>query len=298
VLVGGLELLLQTGAWWVRATGREIPLARMTDEFRVLCLGDSNTYGVYLVPEDSFPSQLEATWNETVDTPKLRVFNLGYPGVDSSQLRFDLVRMLDSFRPHVVVLMVGANDYWTVPRAFDEAPGSATILERIERGSRLYRLVYMLANAYRSEELESPRFPIGRSDGSETENRGEFVFGDEIFELKWVREKKTTRKQQRSAQLRENLRAIVEQARERATPIVLMTYPTQQQRGFYRRASQVIAKTARELDAPLVDLRREFAQQCPDLACEELLFPDRHPKRPGYRIVADAVARELEKLVD
>ena len=31
VLVGGLELLLQTGAWIVRATGREAPVAWLAD---------------------------------------------------------------------------------------------------------------------------------------------------------------------------------------------------------------------------------------------------------------------------
>ena len=95
VLVGGLELLLQTGAWLVRATGREAPVAWLADDVRILCLGDSNTYGLYLKPHESWPAQLETSWNTTVTSPRIRVFNLGYPGTNSSKVLGDFAKMLE-----------------------------------------------------------------------------------------------------------------------------------------------------------------------------------------------------------
>ena len=48
-----LEAALQVGAFVVHATGRELPAAWVSGRFRVLCIGDSNTYGLWLDRSDA-----------------------------------------------------------------------------------------------------------------------------------------------------------------------------------------------------------------------------------------------------
>ena len=62
VALVGLELLLRAGSLWVggEGSGRVAAPAR-GDAHRILCVGDSNTYGVYLADreQESYPAQLE-----------------------------------------------------------------------------------------------------------------------------------------------------------------------------------------------------------------------------------------------
>jgi hypothetical protein len=51
-----LEIALQLGSLALRATGRELPAGWLTGGHRILCLGDSNTYGLYLEPEERIRS--------------------------------------------------------------------------------------------------------------------------------------------------------------------------------------------------------------------------------------------------
>jgi lysophospholipase L1-like esterase len=294
VLVVGLELLLQAGAWIVRATGREAPSARLTEELRVLCLGDSNTYGIYLKPEESWPAQLEKHWNETVASPKARVFNLGYPGTNSSMVVSQIAKMLETFRPDFTIVMAGTNDFWTKP--VDVAPESDprnALVRFVERHSRLYKLAYMLAHAGDAEELVVPR-TSGGGDGWVLHK--EATFGDQTFELGFAREPEPKGMVVVGA-LRKNLDEIVRRSRDGGTQLVFLTYPGQESTGSYASASRMIQKVARRTETPLVNLRSTFAERCPDLECRQLLFHDQHPNARGYAIVAEEVAERLRELL-
>jgi hypothetical protein len=77
-----LEAALRAGAWWV-AGGEPEPRGRARfegDDHRVLCLGDSNTFGLGVAAEDSYPVQLERLWNERAGDPRIQVVNVGRPG--------------------------------------------------------------------------------------------------------------------------------------------------------------------------------------------------------------------------
>lgn len=74
-----LELGLQAGAWVVAATGRRLPVSWLTSHTRILCLGDSNTYGLWLERDEAYPQQLEAIWNADPAAAPVEVLNLGFP---------------------------------------------------------------------------------------------------------------------------------------------------------------------------------------------------------------------------
>jgi lysophospholipase L1-like esterase len=294
VLVAGLELVLQMGAWLVRATGREAPVAWLTDDVRVLCLGDSNTYGIYLKPHESWPAQLEAIWNETVPEPRIRVFNLGYPGTNSSKVASELERMLETFRPDFTIVMVGANDFWTNP--VDVAPESdprSGVVRFAERHSRLYRLAYMLAHTGDADELVVPRAPL-RGEGWVL--REEASFGDQTFELGFSRNPEPEGAAAAEV-IGRNLEEMVRRAQNGGTKLVLMTYPAQEKSGFYAIASRKIRRVARRTKTPLVNLRGAFASRCSDADCRELFFRDQHPNAAGYALMAEEVARQIRKLL-
>jgi lysophospholipase L1-like esterase len=300
VLVTGSELFLQTGAWIVRATGREAPVAALSDDLRVLCLGDSNTYGLYLKPHQSWPVQLEARWNETVTAPKIRVFNLGYPGTNSSRLLRDFDRMLATFRPDFTIVMVGVNDFWTTPVHPTQEPEQGNELVRfVERYSRLYRLVYMAARtrdaseAEAAEELLVPRAPLR---GERMELRKEATFGGESFDLGYSRLSEPMGEKALEG-MRRNLEGIVQRARDGETQLVLMTYPAQST-GFYSMASRKTRRIARRTETPLIHLRSVFASRCSDAACRELLFGDGHPNADGYAFVAELVSEKIRQLLE
>ncbi len=136
-----LEVVLQLASLFVREDSRA-PAHWLTGNLRVLALGDSNTYGLYLPAGQAYPAQLETSWNAKHPEYPIEVINLGYPGTNSFRLLDNLPELLDSFRPDVVLIMIGFNDFWTPPEqaiALDEA-GS---LQQLLYKSRLYKLVYM-----------------------------------------------------------------------------------------------------------------------------------------------------------
>ncbi len=56
-----------------------ISAPKAPDEFRVLMLGDSSTWGFLLRPNETTPAQLDAGGHTTPDGRRIRVYNLGYP---------------------------------------------------------------------------------------------------------------------------------------------------------------------------------------------------------------------------
>jgi len=285
--VGALEGGLQVAALAVRVSGQSLPSAWITGNRRVLCLGDSNTYGLYLRDRgEAYPPQLERLWNDGAAGERIEVLNLGYPGTNSSRLRRDLPRMLEAFRPAVVIVMVGSNDYWTAPVPPAEPAG---LLERagqfVQRHSRVYQLAYMLGRAEDQRQLEVV-YPK-ESDGGSS---GLARYGDVEFAMGWTR---ATRQADHDQRLQENLRAIVEIVRTHGAEPVFMTYPSPMWN--YGDASRFIRAAAADTGTRLIDLAAVFAPECPKEPCPVWLYADHHPTARGYRLIAETLLRELKR---
>lgn len=284
------EGLLQAAALGVRLLGREEPAAAASDRVRVLCLGDSNTYGLWLDPEDSYPRQLAAMWNQPGRMPRLEVLNAGLPGVNSSGLRRELPRMLETFRPDLVLVMVGANDFWTVPieDAREETSKAPGVVDFVRRHSRLYRL-------WRTRFGEAPELEIEVGEDGRSRTRGDHRvrFGDEEFQLGFERAEEGL--EVGGEQLEENLFWIVGHAREAGVPLALMTYPGRF--GLYAAANVRTRRAALVTGVPLVDLALTFQPLCPRQECPDWLFRDLHPKARGYGVVARTLLGRLPQLL-
>src|ERR1700752_1548688 len=140
-----LEIGLQTAGAWNRITTPPAPVVWSTGNRRVLCLGDSNTYGIYLKERaEAYPQQLESQWNALSHAARIEVLNFGYPGTNSSRLLRDLPRMLETLRTNLVLVLVGANDCWTVPVPVAGPRALWGRLLRLIQRSRVYQFIYML----------------------------------------------------------------------------------------------------------------------------------------------------------
>jgi lysophospholipase L1-like esterase len=282
-----LEAALQTGALYVRLkTGREARHGWLTGSRRVLCVGDSNTYGVWLSDRSlAYPQQLEVVWNETVKTPRIEVLNLGYPGTNSSRLRKQFTPMLESLLPDVVIVMVGANDQWTVPMPLDdEAAEGGWLNNLVARRSRVYELLYMLRRSFSAAPLELETLRQERDGGA-----GTFRYGDREFSMGWQRAKSFDMAFR--PKLEKNLRFLVDETRRRALKLVLMTYPSMA--ANYGDAGTSIRRIAAETGTLLIDLGAAFNDVCPAEPCPRWLLRDHHPTAEGYHRIAETVAREL-----
>ena len=80
--------------------------------YRILCLGDSYTYGLGVKEEQAYPAHLETFLKERCANGSLRVVNAGRPGINTPILSDKFARMLHFYQPDLVLVMIGANDIW------------------------------------------------------------------------------------------------------------------------------------------------------------------------------------------
>lgn len=139
---------------------------------RVLALGDSNTYGLYLEKSLSYPAQLETIWNKTHPEKKIQVINLGYPGTSSTTLRENLPKILATFKPDIVLLLAGFNDRWNPDFRSDAgARKSTSPLTYIKKHSRLYKLFYI----YTRRNIDDAGFKEGSSQRNATVDEQAYI---------------------------------------------------------------------------------------------------------------------------
>jgi acyl-CoA thioesterase I len=112
LLVGGLLLVvlpLLVGYPRRAAIGASEGAAGELEEIRYLALGDSFTAGTGNQPADAFPSRLASLWR--AHGRRVTLKNLGVNGYTTEDVRERELPQVLPFRPTLVTLAVGANDY-------------------------------------------------------------------------------------------------------------------------------------------------------------------------------------------
>jgi len=87
----------------------EFPSSKPNDEVRILALGDSVTYGGYVLSSKTFTEQLEDRLSSQFPSHSFQVINTGVPGNGPMQEYYDLQEGLD-FDPDAVILQFTLND--------------------------------------------------------------------------------------------------------------------------------------------------------------------------------------------
>ncbi len=123
-----MELTLQLGAFAVWAMERKPVPALSAGENVVLCVGDSWTQGMGTTDPAtrSYPSVVQELLRARTGQ-KWTVVNGGSSGQNSRDVLERLPSQLAQFRPRLVCVLVGQNDFWSMPALLDDAGGAATV---------------------------------------------------------------------------------------------------------------------------------------------------------------------------
>jgi lysophospholipase L1-like esterase len=88
----------------------EVNDTKATNEFRILCLGDSTVFGLAVDQGETYPNQMELILNARQNGIHYLVLNAGCPNYSS----FQIMRFMESrgiqLKPDVIIISVGVND--------------------------------------------------------------------------------------------------------------------------------------------------------------------------------------------
>lgn len=313
-----LEAALQLGALVLRHSGRATTEASGSawpgPGLRILALGDSNTYGLYFPAEQSWPSRLQVHWNEAHAGQPVAVLNLAYPGTNSFRVLAYMDRFLEKTQPDMVLVMVGNNDLWTPAEDVSGDPSAQVDwVNRLAAHSRAYRLGVMLLQQFRGNPVDTGERmvlePAGKDTGEArqsffqalqaTRASGGGTVRPDVITLDGERFQMILHNGAPSAKLGklvDNLAAMAGKAKAHHVPMVLLTYPSNN--NFYPGVSVRIREAAARTGLPLVDLGQYFAGVCQgDRACPQYFLEDGHPNAAGYDLAAAYVGQQLAALI-
>ena len=263
-----LEGVLQAAAAWNGWSLRPTGTGRADAARRILAVGDSNTFGLYLRREEAYPAQLAKR------LPDASVTNAGDPGMNSSRVRAILPSLLAETKPTDVLILVGVNDIWTVPE------GDPLVRRPWWVHLRTARVVYQVWWW----------FHVPPSDVAHiAEDHSPMLVGDAVFDVGW--RVTSTLDPALVAHTLDNLRSMVAAVREVGARPWFLTYASGTP--IYALASNPLRSVATEVGVPLIDLGAAMLARCG--RCEDVFFGDGHPNAAGYAIVADVVAKALAR---
>jgi len=98
--------------------GRDFQMEKPAGTYRIICLGDSVTFGWALEDEETYPVQLENQLREKYPGCNIEVINLGTSGYSSFQGRQLFFLLGKKLQPDLVILGFGQND--RIPAIFSD----------------------------------------------------------------------------------------------------------------------------------------------------------------------------------
>ena len=128
----------------------DIQLRRGTGgEFVVLCIGESTTA---LRGKHAWPVQLQTILNNIQDQQTFRVINKGVPGTSTGVILNELPEYLTTYKPDLVLAMVGLNDFCTEPGSiFCDNPGGLDSIATVTTSDQSPLVNFL--NNFRTYEL-------------------------------------------------------------------------------------------------------------------------------------------------
>jgi hypothetical protein len=134
---------------------RPHPLEKPPGTYRVVCLGDSVTFGYGFTRAEAWPQSLQ----DLVDArgPGVEVFSVALPGWSTRQERYAYERIARRYRPDAVVLAVVLNDMEDLHNNLSQPP--RLLVELFKRSALVRRVTNAEGREIRSvDELFARRF--------------------------------------------------------------------------------------------------------------------------------------------
>ncbi len=259
-------------------------------ETRILCVGDSHTWGAGVERDQTYPAQLQSFLDQ--EKPGVySVMNLGLPGMSTTQLRNRLPVSLSRYRPDRLVLWAGVNNAWNTAE-IEERPSSwLAWADRQLISTRLYRLARLRVHDRKlerySHEHDSPDlWRIDHVERKVTAGARFTVKHDGLIESIQHRPGEAPDASQIEPRSLRDLREMVELARAADIELVFITYPLIG--GWYEKANSAMWRVSQEYRIPLVR-SHESLRRVPEEKREWLWAM--HPGAAIYQEIARDVAR-------
>lgn len=296
------------GFAYLRIHGRGPGDVVTRDGEAILCVGDSNTFGLYLAAEESYPAFLDDLIAEH-GTSSHAALNIGIPGMGADHVARDLPGHIAKHRPGIVVCLVGLNNSWNELGASDSALG------RFLHDMRLVKLTKLLLarDKLRAELEDEPVVIDSPASGRDVVYRdtqdaiglieyrdtAEQIRGGRVFRLQnragdnvdFVQSGTRLEEADFLAAIANRLEQIALSCRTEGVSLVLMTYPFRTP--ILERINATVRELAADLELPLVDLELALAPYVEEVGIEAMAFPDLHPRASGTRVMAHHVYRVL-----
>lgn len=137
-------------------------------KLRILCVGDSYTYGLGVERQEAYPAQLEVLLKGKFGNNAAEVINAGRPGINTPILANCFQEMLDDYRPDIVLVMIGTNDEWNFGEFFSV---SDTVKDKINSflcSLRISRMFKILTTSFKKpQEMNYSTVKVDKSKISE-----------------------------------------------------------------------------------------------------------------------------------
>ncbi len=290
------------GSWYstnsLGLRGPELPAEKGENEFRVVALGDSCTFGKSVTEPESWPRQLETLLNEEfTDEREAVVANCGVNGFSGNNYIKMFQVIGKQLKPDLVVVGYNLNDFPNVQKKIDEKMHSTTktrsAVTKVVGGQKnLDRFneyaLYRLARAFYRD--------ITRARAWEDAER----FAKESAKDKSLRKAKAQANSPEHLEALENqFLTLKKLANDAGAEIAFFLFPYESLvylEEFDRTPIDRLRGICEKIDAPFVDLAEKFRETAreTDPPREMFVYGDRyHPRPLGYRIVAENVVRVL-----
>lgn len=265
---------------------REYPLVPTSGTVRILCLGDSLTFGDGVAVEDTYPKRLEAILQGS-GGHKFEVINAGVPSYDTWQEITFFKAKGAQFEPRIVVLGFYGNDIVPRPEVVKTSlSGDGTLKRKGFGGVFPDEVVHILKG---SRFLLFLKDRIGKLINSiqpspEYRHQRALLEGlpDEFVEQGWQ-------------EVESSLKDMMELQRRHDFHFVIMGFPMAEQVLREHPQAQYPARLkgiAEKLGIPFIDLQPAFKREFEGFGSLFIEW-DGHPNPRAYRIVAEELSRVL-----
>ncbi|MBN2382372.1 hypothetical protein JXQ70_05760 [bacterium] len=228
--------------------------------FRIICVGDSVTFGWGVEADQAFPQLTECKLAELLPDRHIQVLNAGMPAYSSYQGLVYLQNELIAYKPDLVVFCFGHNDTFIAPLNDQEQVAfNRKVTTRLIKALSNLEIVLLFRHLLRDQVKTTQELPclIGWKPRNDVEH------------------------------FRQNLEATAETCSQHGIRLVLMTQATRDhqkpERAAYNQAVRAVAERYHSL---LVD-------PDPILTGSPHFIDPGHPNATGHQIIADLLSRTL-----
>jgi len=272
--------------------GPEFEAKKPKDVYRIFSIGDSCTFGSMDVV---YPGLVHTKLNATGNGKKYEVINAGVEGYHSG---FALARLKEDvlqYRPDLVTIYVGWNDFMKVnPEKLSEV-GRYAWLGRVMELSYLVKAYKKVLFSYIRPLIVKPDVVNTREDLHAYDSFEPIDFRNNLIEM--IRTLKSwdinVLIMTRPTVVREGMSYEEIKRQNVVFPWYGSAYSVNKLLSLHHAYNRVTEKVAAQESVPLLDLAAEFEKHNKN----ELFWDTMHPNEKGHRLIADQVFARLQEVM-